>query len=207
MKRYPAIALIEYSDIASGIHAGDAMIKRAPISMLRTGTVSQGKYLVLIGGEVAPVEEAFAEGVSKGGESVVDCVILPQVHDQVYDAVLGMRMLCKAESVGIVDTRSVSAIIRCSDAAVKGAAIDIVEMRLGDQLGGKAFAIYNGSLEDVEAAIDIAKDRDEGLSSIIRTKIIPKLDGEMARQLDTTTQFNKAVTQMLSDGEREDAAR
>ncbi|MFH0882458.1 MAG: BMC domain-containing protein [bacterium] len=207
MKRYPAIALIEYSNVASGIHAGDAMIKRAPIAMLRTGTVSQGKYLVLIGGEVAPVEEAFAEGVSNGGESVVDCVILPQVHDQVYDAVLGMRMLCRETAVGIVDTRTVSAIIRCSDAAVKGAAIDIVEMRLGDQLGGKAFAIYNGCLEDVEAAVAIAKERDEGLNSIIRTTIVPKLDSEMAKQIDTTTQFNRAVTQTLSDGEREDAAR
>ncbi|MFQ5584163.1 MAG: BMC domain-containing protein [Calditrichia bacterium] len=50
MKIYPAIALIEISNIAAGIKVGDAMLKKSPIALLKTGTVSRGKYLVLVGG-------------------------------------------------------------------------------------------------------------------------------------------------------------
>jgi microcompartment protein CcmL/EutN len=32
----PAIALIEFDSIATGIRAADAMVKRAPITFLRT---------------------------------------------------------------------------------------------------------------------------------------------------------------------------
>ena len=62
----PALALVEFGSIAAGIHAADGMIKRAPIYLIKTGTVQPGKYLVLIGGEVADVEEALAEGRDLG---------------------------------------------------------------------------------------------------------------------------------------------
>lgn len=200
MKRYPAIALIEFSDVAGGILAGDAMVKRAPIAMLKTGTVSRGKYLVLIGGSVASVEEAYAEGVAVGGESVLDCVLLPHVHDQVHDAVLGQRRPCAHDALGVVDAGHIPAILRCSDAAVKGAAIDLVELRLGNGLGGKAIALYNGLLEDVEAALAIARASEDGKPGPFTTSIIPRLDPEMAKQLDSGTRFDATGIQTL-DGE------
>jgi microcompartment protein CcmL/EutN len=49
----PALALIEFDSIAAGIEAGDAMAKKAPIARIVAGTVRNGKYLVLISGEVA----------------------------------------------------------------------------------------------------------------------------------------------------------
>ncbi|MDO9548824.1 MAG: BMC domain-containing protein, partial [Candidatus Marinimicrobia bacterium] len=77
MKKYPALALIELSNIAAGILTGDAMVKVAPISVLKAGTVHNGKYLILIGGSVASVEEAFHKGLTAGGEQVIDKVLLP----------------------------------------------------------------------------------------------------------------------------------
>ena len=68
----PALALIEFSSIATGIQAADAMAKRAPIDLLRSGTVQPGKYLVLIGGQVADVEEALSAGRSVGEACMVD---------------------------------------------------------------------------------------------------------------------------------------
>ncbi|MEA1977813.1 MAG: BMC domain-containing protein, partial [Chloroflexota bacterium] len=79
----PALALVEFDSIAAGIHAADAMIKRAPIYLIKTGTVQPGKYLVLIGGEVADVEESLAEGRYLGGSHIIDYVYLPQVHREV----------------------------------------------------------------------------------------------------------------------------
>ncbi len=48
----PALGLLELESIAAGIEVGDAMAKRAPIEVLRAGTVHPGKYLVLVGGAV-----------------------------------------------------------------------------------------------------------------------------------------------------------
>jgi microcompartment protein CcmL/EutN len=44
----PALALVELSSIAAGVQAADAMAKRAPIDVLKAGTVHNGRYLVLV---------------------------------------------------------------------------------------------------------------------------------------------------------------
>ena len=44
----PALGLLEFDSIAAGIAAGDAMAKRAPIEVIRAGTVHPGRYLVLV---------------------------------------------------------------------------------------------------------------------------------------------------------------
>ena len=62
----PALGLLELESIAAGIAAGDAMAKRAPIEVIRAGTVHPGKYLILVGGSVADVEEALAAGREVG---------------------------------------------------------------------------------------------------------------------------------------------
>ena len=50
MRTYPTIAVIEFSSIADGIYCTDALLKKAPITMLKSGTVSRGRYLTMIGG-------------------------------------------------------------------------------------------------------------------------------------------------------------
>ena len=58
----PAVGLLEFSSIARGIEAGDAMIKSAPLEVIRAGTVHPGRYLVLVGGLTADVEAAMEAG-------------------------------------------------------------------------------------------------------------------------------------------------
>ncbi len=203
MKKYPAIALIEFSSIAIGVIAGDAMVKKAPISMLKTGTVSRGKYLVLIGGSTASVEESFKEGLNVGASAVVDKVFLPDIHPQVLAAMLGGRKKVTSEAFGIVETTSITATIEAADAGIKGAMVDIIEIRMGDAIGGKAFVMLNGKVEDVEAAVEI------GMNSITnkalwRNKIIiPSLHSEMAKQIDISTRFAQTEYQKLPGDESE----
>src|SRR5512141_2443056 len=83
----PALALIEFDSIATGMQSGDAMIKRAPIARIVAGTVQPGHYLVLISGEVADVDESLKAGREVGGSAVIDTVFLPQVHASVVDAI------------------------------------------------------------------------------------------------------------------------
>ena len=203
MKKYPAIALIEFSSIAIGIKSSDSMVKRAPITMLKAGTVSKGRFLILIGGSVASVEEAYTEGLSIGEGSIVDSVILPNVHIQVHNAILGDRLLCRGDGIAVFETRSVASVIRCADAAIKGANVDIIEMRLADALGGKAFVLFTGKVEDLESAISIAKESVVHHNIWVDDTIIPRVDRGIAQQIDETTRFAKSKSLLIEDGEIE----
>jgi len=71
----PALALLDFSSVATGIQAADAMVKRARIDTIRAGTVQPGRYLVMIGGTVADVEESLAAGREVGGNSVAKLIL------------------------------------------------------------------------------------------------------------------------------------
>jgi microcompartment protein CcmL/EutN len=187
MREYPAIALLELSSIASGVETCDSMVKRAPVAILKSGTVSKGRFLILIGGSVAAVEEAHAEGLAVGADSVLDSVVLPDVHDQIHDAVLGARRPCRGDGVAVCETRNVASTIRSADAAIKGAKVEIVEMRLADALGGKAFVVYTGRVEDLMVATEIARDSAQTPVEII---VVPKLHDAVAQQIEVTTRFS-----------------
>ncbi|MCJ7802645.1 MAG: BMC domain-containing protein [Candidatus Marinimicrobia bacterium] len=201
MKTYPAIALIEYSSIATGILAGDAMLKKAPITVIKAGTVHNGKYLVLIGGSVASVEESYAKGLAIDPDNIIDSMILPNVHQQLHDSVLGSRLKCTKESLGIIEASSVSTMIKASDAGVKGADVNIIEIRLADDIGGKSFTIYNGTIEEVQAAVEIAKNAITSSEHWVNETIIPNLHADMKFQIDQTTRFTQVKLGKVSDSE------
>ena len=119
----PAIALIEFSSIATGIKSADAMVKRAPIMVIKSGTVQPGKYLVLIGGEVADVEESLDAGKGTGASAIVDIVYLPHVHLQVVEALSGGRVPDLEDALGVIETTTVAAAIHAADAGIKGAVV------------------------------------------------------------------------------------
>ena len=202
MIRYHAIALIEYKSIAIGVKAGDAMVKKAPIAMLKAGTVHRGKYLTLIGGSVASVEESFREGLDVGGVTVVDKVLLPDVHEQVLEAITGFRQKIEAESLGVIETSTISATVAAADAAVKGAAVTIIQIRLGDGLGGKAFTIVCGKVEDVETAVEIGTGAVSDRNIEMFTSVIPKLHFNMIQEIDTDSRFH-ATMRLDLPGEEE----
>ena len=84
----PAIALIEYSSIAAGTRAADIIVKKAPVTVLRSGTVQPGKYAILFEGEVAAVEESLLAGCHAAADVVLDRILLPDVHEAVRAAVI-----------------------------------------------------------------------------------------------------------------------
>jgi microcompartment protein CcmL/EutN len=152
-----ALALIELSSIARGHLVADAMLKRAPVSLRRADWVSPGKFLVLVEGEVAAVEEAFRAGADIGGDRVVDRLFLPRPHASLWPALDGQATAAGGvDSLGIVETATVAAALLGADAAAKAAAVRLVELQLARGIGGKAFFTLTGALADVEAAIEAA---------------------------------------------------
>jgi microcompartment protein CcmL/EutN len=186
---FPAIALIEFSSIAAGITAGDAMVKKAPLELVKAGTVHCGKYLVLVGGHVAAVEESYAEGMKVGREHLIDDVILSDIHPAVLGAMLGEKIANKHESLGVIETSTVAANIKAADAAVKGAVVDILEIRLADGLGGHGITFFGGKVEDVQAAIEIGISKIKEKEKLINTALIPRIDLLIGNQIDSASHF------------------
>jgi len=191
----PALALVEFSSIAAGIQAADAMVKRAPIETIRAGTVQPGKYLVLIGGLTADVEESLAAGREIGSEAVLDFVYLPRVHPEVVEAIGGGRVPRPIDALGVVETTTVAAAIQAADFGIKGANVRLVEVRLADGLGGKGITLFSGLLEDVEAAVDIGVGALARPALLVRQVVIPRLHEEMWDNLGEASRFRSLVTE------------
>jgi microcompartment protein CcmL/EutN len=184
----PALGLLELDSIAAGIEAGDAMAKRAPIDVIRAGTVHPGKYLVLVGGAVADVEEALDAGREVAAAAVLDVVLLPNVHPEVVPAMRGARREAEGEALGVIETATVAAIIEAADAGLKGARVHLLELRLADDLGGKGYLLFDGTVADVEAAVEIGGSRISGSPGLVR-RVIPQLHSEMVENLAADARF------------------
>jgi microcompartment protein CcmL/EutN len=151
-----ALALIELASIARGHRVADAMLKRAPVNLLRADWVSPGKLLVLVDGDVASVDEAFRAGLEVAGDRLVDRLFLPQAHDSLWPALAGEARPGTVDALGIVETTTVAAALLAADAAAKAAAVRLIELQLARGIGGKGFFTVTGPLAEVEASIDAA---------------------------------------------------
>jgi microcompartment protein CcmL/EutN len=191
----PALALLEFDSIALGIVAADAMVKASPIGTIYGGTVQPGKYLVLISGDTASVEEALAVGIDRGGGSLVDSMFLPDVHPavtaSVVSAVPGADFT--GEALGIVETSTVAAVLASSDAGVKAAAVDLIAVRMADGLGGKGYALYSGPIAEVEAALEAASAVAGEGGALLRGEIVAQLHDEIALNLAAELRFGPRV--------------
>lgn len=195
----PAIALLEFESIAYGIAAGDAMVKRAPLELLRCGTVQPGRYLVLIGGGEGEVEEALSAGRDAGGAALLDVVHLPRVHEDVFAALQGERQVEMSDALGIVETRTVAGAIHAADAALKGVAVSLIELRLADGLGGKGIILLTGTVADVEAGVELGISVLSGADQLVADMIIPQIHAEMVDELLAATRFRDRMQNRRSD--------
>jgi microcompartment protein CcmL/EutN len=171
----PALALVELSSVARGLSTVDALVKKAPVRIDQAHPISPGHFLIVFTGDVAEVEESFTEALAAAGDRLIDQVFLPQVHGEVATAVAGAivgRDLTDL-SVAIVETFTVASAISASDAACKAAEVQVIQMRLGQGLGGKAYFVLAGELYDIEAAVSAATGAIPS-SHVQDTEIIPR---------------------------------
>jgi len=152
----PAIALFEIESIARGWVVADALVKRAPVQLLMTEAITPGKFLVLIDGEVADVEESYAEGLELAGPALMDKLFLPGAAPQLSAALRGQFPSEPTDSLGIVETNTVASALLSADAAVKAAEVRFVRMHLARGIGGKGYFTLTGELDMVEAAVGAA---------------------------------------------------
>ena len=167
MKSHPAFASIEFNSVPVGLFAADALLKKSPISMIRTGTIGAGRFLILLAGTTASVAEAYAEALFHGGLQVADDAFLPDIHPALYDAILGNVRQMGEGPLWILETPTVSCNVQAIERAMKGVPVELIEFRAGDpRMDGRGLAILQGDLYDVQAAQEIAL-------SVLETRGIP----------------------------------
>ena len=178
----PALAIVELSSIARGHRVADAMLKRAPVHLERADPISPGKFVVLVHGDVAAVDESFRVGTDVAADRAVDTLFLPQPHAALWPALAGGAKAEGIESLGIVETTTVAATVRAADAAAKAARVRITEMQLARGIGGKAFFTVTGPLAEVEAAVDAALGAIDA-ALVHTTEIIPAPHADFVAKL------------------------
>jgi len=193
MKRFPALAALEFEDIAMAVVATDALLKRAPIARYRSGTIAGGRYLTLFAGTTASVDESYIAGVGRAESALIDQVFLPHVHPHVFDAVFGKRTNFHVASLAIVETPTVCASIAAADRILKGTDVRLLELRLADSiLAGKGLAFYGGELHEIDAALDIADGFFHNSGVQARTRRIPAPNEGLVTGLQTASNFGDA---------------
>ena len=151
------LGMLEFSSIAVGIHASDAMVKAAPIRVITSKPTDPGRYITLITGDVASVEASLDAGAKAAtADRVVDTLFLPNAHDQILPALERKNPAPERDALGAIDTATVAAIIRAADAACKTSPVSILKLRYALHIGGKGYLTFVGTVADVEASLDSA---------------------------------------------------
>lgn len=169
-----AIGLIESNSIAQGIAAADVMAKTANIEILVSKSICPGKYIVLIAGDVAAVNQSVEAGAALSPDTTVDKFVIPNIHPSVLPAISGGTNIENVAAVGVIETYSVAATIEATDAAVKAASVEPIRMHLAFGIGGKSYVILNGEVADIEAACNVGANVAGDKGFLVSKIVIPR---------------------------------
>ena len=173
------LGILELSSIADGLLALDGMVKAAPVSIVRAEPVNPGKYLIIIEGDVASVEYAMERGIDIGQRSFIDQLFLKNIDEQIVSALLKQAMTGSPESLGILETLSITTGIEAADMAVKATGITVLGILFGNEYGGKAVVTFSGDLGDIEDAMNLAAPFAEDKGQLYRKVVIPGPHADM----------------------------
>lgn len=178
-----AIGLVELNSIAKGFEVCDAMAKTAQVEVLVAKSICPGKYIVMIGGDVAAVQQSVTTGESLAGPTLVDRFVIANIHASVLPAISGGNSIGEIEAVGVIETYSVAATIEACDAAVKAASVTPLRMHLAFGIGGKSYVVLTGRVADINAAVEIGAALAGERGFLVNKVVIPRPHPQLVQQL------------------------
>lgn len=168
-----AIGMVEFSSIARGIYAADQMVKISEVEIVTAQTICPGKYIALVEGDVAAVQDSVHIGEKFAGEYFVDSLVIPNVHHGIFPAITGATMPERVTALGIFETFSVATMITAADQILKAAELESIEIRLGTGLGGKSFFTFTGDVAAVETGVEAGRAVAEAKGLMVDAEVIP----------------------------------
>ena len=158
MKEAHAIGIIELASLFKGFEVQDAVLKMTQVEKLLARTICSGKYIILVRGEVADVEECIEQAKEVGGFAIVNAVTIPNVDKAVFPAIAGTTVLDApgVDGLLVIETFSVAAAIKAADYAVKEADVELLRIHVAMAIGGKGLVVLTGNIEALKMAIEPA---------------------------------------------------
>ena len=120
------------------------------------------------------VASSMAAGLEVGDATIVDELIIPNVHPSVFAAIGGTRVIEHTDALGIIETFSVATIIEAADAAVKAANVELIDIHLAMAIGGKGFLTLTGDVAAVTAAVEAGTDYIKRKGMLVDKVVIPQ---------------------------------
>lgn len=165
-----AIGFLELRGVALGVTALDVAFKAAPIDILQAKVVCPGKFIVIFAGEMAAIQVAVAAAKISVGSGIYDDLVLGRIHPELYRGLYdefptirqdngilggegGATLAKEGEAFGVVETLSMACGLASADKALKMAAVELRELRLGYALGGRSYFVVAGASSQVQAAL------------------------------------------------------
>ena len=182
MKNGKAIGIIETSSIAKGFEIADTVLKAANVQIVVNRTICPGKYMVLIGGDVDAVQASIEAGVKVAAHTLVDQFVIPNVHPAVFPAISGVSHLPEMKALGVVEAFSVASVIEAADAAVKAAAVHLLNIHLAMAIGGKGFVSMTGDVASVTEAVEVAAAVIQRRGLLVEKVVIPAPRPEIVQE-------------------------
>ena len=180
------LGVLEFENTAIGYFALDAAVKAAPVDVLNVSTINPGKLLIFLSGDVASVESSIHSGALAAGESLVESLVLPWVHEEVVAAVMPQGRVSakyRGESVAVFDASTITSGIEAADRAVKETGISIDMIRFDDAMGGRVSVRFSGDLHDLEVALETVRELLEPASRLVRQVIIANPHPDMMNKV------------------------
>lgn len=174
-----ALSLLELDGVASGLTALDTMVKQAPVDVLEANLVEPGKFLILVAGGVAEVEESHQRAVERHEKALLSSMFLPMVHSSLMGALRGSDCRDGIDTIGVIEGTDVAGTLMSADRALKDSNASMVGIRVAVALGGRGYFLVSGAQHDVEAAIDAARDVLNARGALHRTECIARPHSEM----------------------------
>lgn len=168
-----AIGMVEFTSIARGIYTADQMVKISDVEIVTASSTCPGKYIAIVHGDVAAVQDSVKLGEQLAQEYYIDSMIIPNVNPAVFPAITGATMPEEIQAIGIMESFSISTMIIAADTILKAANVDAMELRLGNGLGGKSFFTFTGDVAAVETGVEAGKETAEEKGLLVNAEIIP----------------------------------
>jgi microcompartment protein CcmL/EutN len=167
-----SIGMIELRSIAIGIKAADEMLKAAAVEIVMSTPVCPGKYIILVTGNVGPVKNSVDAGVRAASDFLIDSLIINSIHEKIIPVLYGKVDVYEVKALGIIETKSVLSSIKAGDTAIKSSNVDLLQIRIARQIGGKGLVAFSGEYSSVNSALKSCTD-ELGDKEIMSTAIIP----------------------------------
>jgi microcompartment protein CcmL/EutN len=180
---YHSIGLVEVNSIAKGFEVCDAMAKTANVTVLVAKTICPGKYIIMVGGDVAAVRQSVEAGAAMAASTIVDTFVIPNIHPSVLPAISGGNSIEAVLAMGVIETYSVAATIEAADAAVKASTVIPLRMHLAFGIGGKSYVVLSGEVADMNAAVEAGASVASEKGFLVNRVVIPRPHQQLIDQI------------------------